>query len=157
MRAVSLRSAEFLTWIAICLTSFLAFRIFAIYLTLVNPASCNDSCDMGHQAIRVFLAIFVVGWFPWLHLLCIHYARRHAELWWLPHCLVIAGAYIFAMVYVAVLFMGFSDADGRTPFLALCAAVTDGLATVVLITAVVLNRNVPPDERVHFFQEDVGE
>jgi hypothetical protein len=157
MRAVSLRTAEFLTWIAICLTSFLAFRVFAIYLTLINPATCNDSCDMGHSAIRVFLAVFVVGWFPWLLLLCISYARRHAELWWLPHCLVIAGAYIFAMVYVATLFMGFSDADGRTPFLALSAAVTDALATLVLIAAVVVDRNIPPDTRVHFFQEDAGE
>ena len=157
MRAVSLRAAEFLTWIAICLTSFLAFRIFAIYLTLINPATCNDSCQLGHDAIRVFLAVFVVGWFPWLTLLCISYARRHAELWWLPHAFVIAGAYIFAMIYVAVLFMGFSDADGRTPFLALSAALTDGLATVVLVTAAVLDRNPPPDTRVHFFQEDAGE
>jgi hypothetical protein len=70
---------------------------------------------------------------------------------WLPHCLVIAGAYIFAMVYVAVLFTGFSDADARTPFLALAAAVSHGLFTVVLIAAVVLDRNVPPDARVHFF------
>jgi hypothetical protein len=27
----------------------------------------------------------------------------------------------------------------------------------VLIAAVVLDRNVPPDARVHFFQEDAGE
>jgi hypothetical protein len=157
MRALSLRVAEFLTWIAICLTSFLAFRILAIYLTLVNPATCNDSCDLGHSAIRVFLAVFVIGWFPWLLLLCIGYARRHAELWWLPHCLVIAGAYIFAMVYVAVLFMGFSDADGRTPFLALSGAVTLGLAAILVISAVLVDRKVPPDHRVHFFQEDTGE
>jgi hypothetical protein len=157
MRAASLRAAEFLTWIAICLTSFLAFRIFAIYLTLVNPATCNDSCGLGHHAVRVALAVFVVGWFPWLLLLCVSYARRHAELWWLPHSLVIAGAYIFAMAYVAVLFMGFSDADSRTPFLALAAAVCHGLATAVLIAAVVLDRRVPPDARVHFFQEDTGE
>jgi len=157
MRTASLRSAEFLTWIAISLTSFLAFRILAIYLTLVNPATCNDSCDLGHHAVRVFLAVFVVGWFPWLLLLCIRYARRHAGLWWLPHCLVIAGAYIVAMVYVAVLFLGFSDADARTPFLAVAAAFCHGLATVVLIIAVVLDRRVPPDTRVHFFQEDVGE
>jgi hypothetical protein len=71
--------------------------------------------------------------------------------------LVIAGAYIFAMVYVAVLFIGFSDADGRTPFLALAAAACHGLATMVLIAAVVLDRQVPPDTRVHFFQEDTGE
>ena len=157
MRAVSLRTAEVLTWIAICLTSFLALRIFAIYLTLLNPATCNDSCDLGRDAIRVFLAVFVVGWFPWLLMLCISYARRHAELWWLPHCVVIVGAYIFAMAYVAVLFMGFSDANGRTPFLALSAAASLGLAGVVLIAGVVLDRHVPPDATVHFFQEDSGE
>jgi hypothetical protein len=157
MRAASLRAAEFLTWIAICLTSFLALRIFAIYLTLINLSACNDSCDLGHHAIRVFLAVFVVGWFPWLLLLCIAYARRHAELWWLPHSLVIAGSYVFAMVYVAVLFMGFSDANARTPILALAAAGSLGLASVVLIAAVVLDRKVPPDTSVHFFQEDAGE
>jgi hypothetical protein len=53
--------------------------------------------------------------------------------------------------------MGFSDADSRTPFLALAAAVCHGLATAVLIAAVVLDRRVPPDARVHFFQEDTGE
>jgi hypothetical protein len=53
--------------------------------------------------------------------------------------------------------MGFSDADGRTPFLALSAAATNGLATVVLVTAVFADRNIPPDTRVHFFQEDAGE
>jgi hypothetical protein len=58
---------------------------------------------------------------------------------------------------VAVRFTGFSDADARTPFLALAAAVSHGLATMVLIAAVVLDRNVPPDARVHFFQEDAGE
>src|SRR5258708_29676966 len=119
MRAVSLRTAEVLTWIAICLTTFLAFRIFAIYLTLLNPATCNDSCDLGRDAIRVFLAVFVVGWFPWLLMLCISYARRHAELWWLPHCVVIVGAYIFAMSYVAVLVIGFRAPHRRPPFPAL--------------------------------------
>ena len=157
MRAVSLRTAEVLTWIAICLTSFLAFRILAIYLSLINPAICNDSCELGGDAIRVFLAVFVVGWFPWLLLLCIAYARRHAELWWVPHSLVIAGAYVFAMVYVAVLFRGYSDADGRTPFLALSAAASHGLATAILLAGVMLDRHVPPDTTVHFFPEDSGE
>src|SRR5258708_12231513 len=102
MRAVSLRTAEVLTWIAICLTTFLAFRIFAIYLTLLNPATCNDSCDLGRDAIRVFLAVFVVGWFPWLLMLCISYARRPPEISWLPPCVVILGPYIFAIAYVPV-------------------------------------------------------
>lgn len=154
---MSLRTAEILTWIAICLTSFLAFRIFAIYLTLLNPATCNDSCDLGRDAVRVFLAVFVVGWFPWLLMVCISYARRHAELWWLPHSVVIVGAYIFAMAYVAVQFMGFSDANGRTPFLALSAAASLGLAGIVLIAGVLLDREVPPDTTVHFFPEDSGE
>ena len=61
------------------------------------------------------------------------------------------------MVYVAVLFLGFSDADSRTTVLALGAAFVHGLATVILIVAVVLDRTVPPDTRVHFFQEDTGE
>src|SRR5258708_23886563 len=144
MRAVSLRTAEVLTWIAICLTTFLAFRIFAIYLTLVNPATCNDSCDVGRDAIRVFLAVFVVGWFPWLLMLCISYARRHAELWWLPHGVVIVGAYIFAMSYVAVLFMGFSDANGRTPSRAPSPPPTLGLAAVSLFPGACLVPNSPP-------------
>jgi hypothetical protein len=40
MRASSLRAAEILTW-------------------------CNDSCELGPNALRVFLAVFVIGWFPW--------------------------------------------------------------------------------------------
>ena len=47
MWVVSLRAAEFLTWIAICLTSFLAFRIFAIYLTLVNPEEAAQFAGKG--------------------------------------------------------------------------------------------------------------
>src|SRR5260370_22452270 len=157
MRTVSLRTAEVLTWIAICLTSFLAFRVFAIYLTLLNPATCNDSCDLGKAGIWVFLAVFVIGWFPWLLMLCIAYARRHAELWWLPHSLVVAASYIFAMGYVAAQFMGFSDANGRTPFLALSAAASLGLAGLVLIARGLIDRPVPPGTTVHFFQEDSGE
>src|SRR5258708_20395700 len=115
MRTVSLRTAEVLTWIAICLTSFLAFRIFAIYLTLLNPATCNDSCDLGRDATRVFLAVFMVGWFPWLLMLCISYARRHAELWWLPHSVVIVGASIFALPYLPLLFLGFPHPTAPPP------------------------------------------
>src|ERR1700680_4563950 len=99
MRTRSLRAAEILTWIVISLTTFLALRIGAILLSLLNPAICNDSCDLGHHTIRVILAVFVVGWFPWLLLLCIHYARTHLELWWLLHSIIIAGAYVVAMVY----------------------------------------------------------
>ena len=157
MRAWSLRAAEILTWCVISLTTFLALRLSAIMLTLLNPAICNDSCDLGHHVLRVFLAVFVVGWFPWLLLLCIRYARTHAELWWLPHCFVITGAYTVAMVYVAQLFLGFSDADGRTAFLAICAAGVNVIATVVLVGAVLLDRTVPPDTSVHFFGEDAGE
>src|ERR1700704_6124436 len=101
MRAWSLRAAEILTWCVISLTTLLALRIGAIMLSLLTPASCNDSCELGHDALRVFLAVFVIGWFPWLILLCIRYARTHAGLWWLPHCVIIAGAYTVAMVYVA--------------------------------------------------------
>src|SRR3979409_1775934 len=102
MRTRSLRAAEIMTWIVISLTSFLALRVGV--LSLLNPAMCTDSCELGHHAFRVILAVFVVGWFPWLLLLCIRYARTHAELWWLPHCFVITGAYTVAMVYVAELF-----------------------------------------------------
>jgi len=157
MRTRSLRAAEIMTWIVISLTSFLALRIGVILLSLLNPAMCTDSCELGHHAFRVILAVFVVGWFPWLLLLCIRYARTHAELWWLPHGVVIAGAYIVAMVYVAGLFLGFSDADRRTTLLALSAAFVDGLATVIAIAGVVLDRKLPPDTRVRFFQEDAGE
>jgi hypothetical protein len=157
MRTRSLRTAEILTWIVISLTTFLAMRVGAILLSLVNPAICADSCDLGRHTFRVVMAVFVIGWFPWLLLLCIHYARTHAELWWLPHVVVIAGAYVVAMVYVASLFLGFSDADSRTAFLALCAAVVDVLATLFVIAGVVLDRNLPPDNRVRFFQEDTGE
>jgi hypothetical protein len=157
MRAWSLRAAEILTWCVISLTTFLALRIAAIMLTLLSPADCNDSCELGHHVLRVFLAVFVIGWFPWLLLLCIRYARTHAELWWLPHCLVIAGAYTIAMAYVVQLFLGFNDADGRTAFLAICAATVDAIATVVLVSAVVLDRTLPPDTSVHFFREDSGE
>jgi hypothetical protein len=157
MRTRSLRAAEIMTWIVISLTTFLALRIGAILLSLLNPAICNDSCDLGHHTIRVILAVFVVGWFPWLLLVCIHYARAHTELWWLPHSIVVAGAYIVAMVYIAGLFLGFPDADPRTALLALSAAAVDGLATVIVILGVVLDRKLPPDTRVHFFQEDTGE
>src|ERR1700730_6931747 len=139
MRARSLRAAEILTWCVISLTTFLALRTAAIMLTLLNPAVCNDSCELGHHVLRVFLAVFVIGWFPWLILLCIRYARTHAELLWLPHSIVHAGVYTIAMVYVAQLFLGFSDADNRTPFLALCAAAVDGVATVVLVSAVLID------------------
>jgi hypothetical protein len=157
MRTWSLRAAEILTWCVISLTTFLALRIGAIMLSLINPAICNDSCELGHHAVRVFLAVFVVGWFPWLLLLCIRYARSHAELWWLPHGLIVAGAYTVAMLYVAQLFLGFNDADGRTAFLALCGAAVDALATLVLVGAVVLDRTVPPDNSVHFYREDAGD
>jgi hypothetical protein len=157
MRTRSLRAAEILTWIVISLTSFLALRIAAILLSLLNPAICNDSCDLGHHTIRVILAVFVIGWFPWLLLLCIRYGKTHVELWWLPHSIVIAGAYIFAMVYIAGLFLGFSDADPRTAVLAICAAAVDGLATVIAILGVVLDRKLPRDPGVQFFREDAGE
>jgi hypothetical protein len=157
MRTWSLRAAEILTWCVISLTTFLALRIGAIMLTLLNPAICNDSCELGHHVLRVFLAVFVIGWFPWLILLCIRYARTHAELWWLPHCIIIAAVYTVAMVYVAQLFLGFNDADSRTPFLAFCAAAVDAVATVVLVSAVLLDRTVPPSTTIHFFGEDTGE
>jgi hypothetical protein len=158
MRRVLLRIAELCAWTGGAFAVFLGFRIFLIFLSVVNPAFCDISCDLGKYAVPVSLAVFVVGWSPLFVIAAIRHARRSLSLWWTPHIAVITTTFAVAMGYVAGVSLSFIEVDSRNVVLAGAAAVFVVAATVALFAAVLLDRTLPQAEQeIHFFQEDLGE
>ena len=158
MRRGLLRTAEVFAWMAGGFAFFLAARMFLIFLSVINPAFCDISCDMGQYLVPVSLACYVVGWAPVPVIVFIHRARRSLSLVWVPHCIVITAAFTAAMLYVADLSLSFRDVDSRNVVLAFGATACLLLATMFLLAAVLLDRKLPPAEpEVHFFQEDTGD
>jgi hypothetical protein len=158
MRRSLLRLAEVLSWMAAGFAAFLAFRVFFIFLSVINPAFCDVSCDLGRYAVPVGLACFVFGWAPFVIIGMIHFARRSLRLWWTPHAVLLTLLFLLAMVYVAGVALSFTDVDGRIVVLAAGAAVSMLAGSGLLFAAVLLDRSLPPPEpEVHFFREDLGE
>jgi hypothetical protein len=110
--------AETCGWAAVSFTVFLGLRIFGIFLTVINPAQCVDSCAAGGQAVPITLFVFGLGWCPFVLVSLVRHARRDAEPWWMPHAAVVVLAHALAMILVVRIFAGFTDADNRTGLLA---------------------------------------
>jgi hypothetical protein len=158
MRRGLLRIAEIFGWMAGGFAFFLGARVFFIFLSVLNPAFCEISCDLGKSAVPVMLACFVVAWAPLPIIAFIHYSRRSLRLTWLPHAVVLTGSFVVAMLYVARVSLSFTDVDDRNVVLAVAAAACLMLSTAFLFLGVLLDRKLPPGEaRVQFFQEDLGE
>jgi riboflavin transporter FmnP len=158
MRRGMLRVAEIFAWTAGALSFFLAFRMVMIFLSIINPAYCDISCDLGRSAVPVSLAVFVVGWAPLLIIVRIHHARRYVATAWVPFYLGVTLLFVLAMSYIALLALSFRDVDGRNVVLASSAAVTLTLATIFLTLGVVLDHTVEAARRpMEFFREDAGE
>jgi hypothetical protein len=158
MRFRLLRVAEILAWMAAAFAAFLGLRVFSIFLSVVNPAWCDISCDLARTPVPVALSVFVVGLAPFAVLGFIHYARRQTTLWWLPHVAIITATHAVAMSYIAGLALSFRTVDDRNVVLAVCATTALVLATGLLLVAVLLDRALPEREAdVKFFQEDTGD
>jgi hypothetical protein len=158
MRRGLLRIAEIFGWTATAFSLFLAGRMFLIFLSVLNPAFCDISCDIGQYLVPVSLCCFVVGWAPAVTLVFIHRARRSLTLVWVPHSIVITATFTVAMLYVAGVSYSFPDVDGRSVVLAVGGAAFLLLTEAFLVGAVLLDRKLPETEpEVHFFQEDVGD
>src|SRR5947209_1402698 len=100
MRRSLLRAAEIFGWMAAGFAAFLAFRVFFILLSVVNPAFCDISCELSKFAVPVAVACWIVGWVPLVIVGLVHYARRSLKLWWLPHASVMTVTFVAAMLYV---------------------------------------------------------
>ena len=158
MRFRLLRIAEVLAWMAAAFAVFLGLRVFFIFLSVVNPAWCDISCDLARTPVPVALSVFVVGWVPVAVVGFIHYARRAAGLWWLPHIAIITVTYAVAMSYMAQLALSFRTVDDRNVVLAAAAGGTLVIAVGFLFAAVLIDRTLPEREpEVKFFQEDTGD
>lgn len=134
MRDRLLATAEVLSWIAVSFTIFLGLRVGSIFLNLVNPAQCNESCGAGSQVIPLALMTFGLGWFPMLLVHFVHIARRGTESWFVIHTVVVVVAHAVAMVIIIRIFAEYGDADTRTSILAACAATFDVLTGLCLVT-----------------------
>ncbi|MFN2462794.1 MAG: hypothetical protein ABR573_02695 [Candidatus Dormibacteria bacterium] len=131
MRARLLAAAQICAWVAASFTAFLALRVASIFLSIVNPAQCTDSCTVGSQAVPVTLFVFALGWIPFLLVVFVRLAKAGRGLWWAA--VVVVPAHVGAMALVVSIFEGFSDADPRTPLLAACAAAADVVTGVLLV------------------------
>jgi hypothetical protein len=133
MRERLLGVAEISAWVAVSFTAFLALRVMSIFLSVVNPAQCLDSCNAGSQVIPISLFVFGLGWFPFLLVAFVRLAKRSVELWWIPHAVVVVAAHAVAMMLVVGIFAAFPDTDTRTPLLGTCAAGADVVTGLLLI------------------------
>ncbi|HEY8738969.1 MAG TPA: hypothetical protein VIN56_00060 [Candidatus Dormibacteraeota bacterium] len=133
MRERLLGVAEVCAWAAMSFTVFLGLRIVSIFLSVIDPAQCVDSCDAGSQAIPLTLFVFGLGWFPLVLVSFVRYAKRGPELWWVPHAVVVVAAHAVAMVIVVRIFATFTDADTRTGLLAASAAAADVVTGLLLL------------------------
>jgi hypothetical protein len=158
MRRGVLRIAEIFGWMAGGFAFFLGARMFLIFLSIINPAFCDISCDMGRYAVPVSIACFVLGWAPLPILLMIHHARRSLSLVWVPHAIGLTVLFVLAMAYVMAVSLSFRDVDDRNVVLAGAGALTLVISTLCLLVAALGDRTLPPQETpVRFFQEDMGE
>ncbi|GAC1327799.1 MAG: hypothetical protein NVSMB17_02340 [Candidatus Dormibacteria bacterium] len=138
MRARLLSGAEVLGWIAVSFTVFLGLRVGSIFLNLVNPAQCNESCGAGGQVIPLALMTFGLGWFPMVLVHFVRVARGSAERWFVVHTVVVVAAHVVAMVIVIRIFAEYGDADTRSSILAGGAAFFDVLTGVLLLGGTLL-------------------
>lgn len=158
MRRGLLRVAEIFAWIAGAFAFFLGFRMVMIFLSIINPAFCDISCDLGKSAIPVSFAVFVVGWAPLLIIVRIHHARRYLATAWVPFSIGVTLVFVLAMSYVTLLALSFRDVDSRNIILASSAAISLSLATILLTLGVLLDHTVEAPRRpMEFFREDAGE
>jgi hypothetical protein len=158
MRRGMLRIAEIFGWMAGGFALFLGARMFFIFLSIINPAFCDISCDMGRYIVPVSVACFVIGWVPLPILLMIHHARRSLTLSWVPHAVGLTVLFVLAMAYVVAVSLSFRDVDDRNVVLAGSAALSLVVATLCLLIAALGDRTLPEqDAPVRFFQEDMGE
>ncbi|MFY9615035.1 MAG: hypothetical protein WAT58_06510 [Candidatus Dormiibacterota bacterium] len=158
MRRGVLRIAEIFGWMAGGFAFFLSARMFFIFLSIVNPAFCDISCDIGRYAVPVSIACFVIAWAPLPIIGMIHHARRSLSLAWAPHAIGLTIIFALAMLYVAAVSLSFRDVDSRNVILAGAAAITMVISTLLLFVAAIGDRTLPPTEApVRFFQEDMGE
>jgi hypothetical protein len=135
--------AEICAWVAVSFTGFLALRVASIFLSLVDPAQCTDSCNTGSQALPIALFVFGLSWFPFLLVAFVRLAKAGAALWWVPHALVVVAAHAGAMVIVVRIFGAFPDADPRTPLLAACAAGADVVTGLLLVVGATRRQGEP--------------
>jgi len=141
MRARLLASAEVLAWVAVSFTIFLGLRVGSIFLNLVNPAQCNESCGAGSQVISLALINYGLGWFPMVLLHFVRLARASGERWFLVHTVVVVAAHVVAMVIVIRIFAEYGDADTRSSILAGGAAFFDVLTGGLLLGGSLLPRD----------------
>jgi hypothetical protein len=158
MRLVLLRIGEVLAWMALAFGAFLGIRVFFIFVSLINPGFCSDSCEVGKYGVPVALVAFLLGWTPVATITACRYARRHLQRWWVPHVTGLMVAHSLAMLWLFAIFSGFPDNDSRTPALALAAPGANVLASALLFAGVLLDKTLEPiPPEIKFFQEDTGE
>jgi len=158
MRLVLLRIGEALAWMALAFGGFLGIRVFFIFISLINPGFCSDSCEVGGHAVPVGLIAFVLGWAPVATIFACRHARRHPAGWWVPYVVLLMVGQTLAMLWLFQLLRGFPDSDPRTPFLALVAPAANVAACALLFSGVLLDKTLEPiPPEIKFFQEDVGE
>ena len=138
MRERLLGVAEVLAWTAFSFTIFLCLRIAAIFLNLVVPAQCTESCGAGEQVVSLALMTFGLGWIPATLVHFVRVARRGAGSWFLPHTAVVVAAHVLAMVVVIRIFAEHGDGDTRASLLAACVALFDLLTGTTLAVGALL-------------------
>jgi len=144
MRERVLGAAEVTAWIAVSFTVFLGFRVGSIFLNLVNPAQCNESCGVWVQVIPLALMTFGLGWFPMVLVHFVRIARRTGETWFVIHTVVVVVSHAVAMVVIIRILVEYGDADTRALILAAAAAAFDVLTGLLLVPAALLR---PTEDR----------
>jgi hypothetical protein len=153
-----LRIGEILAWMALAFAAFFGIRVFFIFVSLINPGFCSDSCEVDRYAVPVGLIAFLLGWAPVATIAACRYARRHLGRWWVPHLTTLMTVHALAILWLFALFSGFPDVDSRTTTLAVAAPLANIGACALLFTGALLDQTLEPTPaEIKFFQEDAGE